>query len=147
MNITKWNIRIKNIFLGILATMMMFSFTSPVIKVSFATSVVVPAARGYVKVKKGENMNYNIQIQIRNLSEVTGLQPAKRTYVVWLISDHFITENLGQLDNSTSALHNKFKTSFETESLLKPSKIFITAEDEPDVPRPGVQVVLATNIF
>jgi hypothetical protein len=44
-------------------------------------------------------------------------------------------------------MSNKLKASFETVSPVKPTKIFITAEDDPGVQYPGTQVVLTTQAF
>ena len=41
-------------------------------KIGFLSSSIVPAARGYVKVKRDINGNYLIQVKISNLAEVNG---------------------------------------------------------------------------
>jgi hypothetical protein len=137
----------KNISLGILITMMMFSFTSCTKKVIFLTSSVVPAAKGYAFVKRDNNNNYDIKIRISNLAEVTRLQPSKQPYVVWMITDQRKTENIGKLNSSKSALSKQMKASFETVSSSKPTKIFISAENDGSTQYPGEQVILTTDIF
>ena len=132
----------KNFFLGILMTMMIFSFISCSTKAIFLTSSVVPAAEGYVKVKKDNNNNYVIQMQISNLAGVERLQPAKQTYVVWMVTDQGITKNIGRANSS-----NNLKVSFETVSSFKPIQIFITAEDNESAQYPGEQVVISTEKF
>jgi len=132
----------KNFFLGILTTMMIFSFISCSTKALFLTSSVVPAAEGYVKVKKDKNNNYVIQMQISNLAGVERLQPAKQTYVVWMVTDQGITKNIGRVNSS-----NNLKVSFETVSSFKPTQIFITAEDNESAQYPGDQVVISTEKF
>jgi len=132
----------KNLFLGILTTMMIFSFISCSTKALFLTSSVVPAAEGYVKVKKDKNNNYVIQMQISNLAGVERLQPAKQTYVVWMVTDQGITKNIGRVNSS-----NNLKVSFETVSSFKPTQIFITAEDNESAQYPGDQVVISTDKF
>jgi len=132
----------KNIFIGILTTVMILSFTSCSRKVTFLTSQVVPAAQGYVKVKKDNNNNYVIQIHISDLAGVERLQPAKQTYVVWMVTDREITKNIGRINSS-----NQLNASFETVSSYKPIKIFITAEEDESVQYPGDQVVLSTDSF
>jgi len=132
----------KNFFLGILMTMMIFSFISCSTKAIFLTSSVVPAAEGYVKVKKDNNNNYVIQMQISNLAGVERLQPAKQTYVVWMVTDQGITKNIGRVNSS-----NNLKISFETVSSFKPIQIFITAEDNESAQYPGEQVVISTEKF
>ena len=107
----------------------------------------MPAARGFVKVKKDDNKNYLIKIDLSNLAEVTRLQPSKNAYVVWLESDDHVAKNIGQIKSSESLLSNKLKASFETVSSSKPSKIYITAEDNAEIQYPGSQLVISTDNF
>ncbi len=116
-------------------------------KVSFQTSTVVPAAEGSVKMKKDNNNNYGIKIFLANLAEPERLQPSKNSYVVWMETDDNATQNIGQINTSTGFMSSKLKASFETVSSVKPTKIFITAEDDPGVQYPGMQVVLTTESF
>jgi len=137
----------KSILLIALTTMMAYSFSSCATKAKFATSSVAPAARGDVKIKKDKNKNYVIKIEITNLAEVSRLQPAKQTYIVWLVSDKDETKNLGKISSSSGTFSSKLKASFETVTSYKPTKIFITAEDDAAITYPSTQVVLATNRF
>jgi hypothetical protein len=137
----------KNILLGVFVIMILFVFDSCVTKAPFLNSSVVPAARGYAKVSRDKNQNYVIHLQLLNLAEVSRLQPAKRAYIVWMVSDQEITKNLGQIISSTSRMSSKLKASFETISAFKPVKIFITAEDDASTSYPGAQVVLSTDRF
>jgi hypothetical protein len=132
----------KNILLYVLSIMLIFSLGSCSTKALFLTSSVVPAAKGYVKVKTDKNNNYVIQMQISNLAGVERLQPAKQSYVVWMVTDQNNTKNIGRVNSS-----NKLKASFETVSSFKPVKIFITAEDDENVQYPDEQVVLSTDKF
>jgi hypothetical protein len=116
-------------------------------KVGFLSSSIVPAARGYVKVKRDINENYIIQVKISNLAEVNRLQPSKHAYVVWMITDHEITRSIGQIISSTTFLSTKLKASFQKVSSSKPIKIFITAEDEAGAQSPNEQVILTTDRF
>jgi hypothetical protein len=116
-------------------------------KIRFDTSTIVPAARGYVKVNKDRNNNFHIQISISDLSEVKRLQPAKETYVVWMVTDQETAKNIGQLISSKGFLSKKLKASFETVTSFNPVKIFITAEDDADSRYPGAMDVLTTNRF
>jgi len=116
-------------------------------KVGFLSSSVVPAARGYVKVKRDINENYLIQVKISNLAEVNRLQPSKQFYVVWMITDREITDNIGQIDSSTTFLSTKLKASFKSVSASKPIKIFITAEEDPITQTPDNRIILSTDRF
>ena len=116
-------------------------------KVEFLSSSIVPAARGYVKVKRDINESYIIQVKISNLAEVNRLQPSKQVYVVWMITDHEITENIGQINSSTTFLSTKLKASFKKVSSSKPIKIFITAEEDAIIQTPDEQIILSTDRF
>ena len=116
-------------------------------KVGFLTSSIVPAARGYIRVTRDRNENFVIRMKISNLAEVNRLQPAKQVYVVWMITDHEITVNIGQIDSSTTFLSTKLKASFKMCSAEKPIKIFITAEAEATAQTPDEQMVLSTDRF
>lgn len=130
-----------------ISTLLLFLFPSCAKKVNFLTSSVVPAARGSVKVSKDNNKNYNIHIELLNLSEPDRLQPSKKTYVVWMVTDEGETRNIGQLNSSSGFFSKQIKASFKTVSSLKPSKIFISAENDGSVQNPGTQVVLTTRDF
>jgi hypothetical protein len=116
-------------------------------RVGFLSSSIVPAARGYVKVKRDINENYIIQVIISNLAEVNRLQPSKQVYVVWMITDHEITDNIGQINSSTTFLSTKLKASFKKVSASKPIKIFITAEKDAITQTPNEQIILSTDRF
>lgn len=129
------------------AAIALFFFSSCARKISFQTSSVVPAARGDVKVKKDNNNNYSIQVSLNNLAEPKRLEPSKNTYVVWMETSDNVTKNIGQINSSTGFLSNKLKASFETVSSTKPTKIFLTAEDDAGIQYPGTQVIMTTNDF
>lgn len=137
----------RNILLAVFTIAMAFSLSSCATKAKFAVSTVAPAARGDVKVTKDKNKNYEIKIQIYNLAEVERLQPARKGYVVWLVSDNFETKNIGRITSSTGTFSKKLKASYETVTSYKPTKIFITAEADPSVSYPSTEVVLSTNAF
>ena len=137
----------KNILPGIFAMIFIFSLFSCATSVSFLNSAFVPAARGSVKIKTDNNKNYVIQITLSDLAEASRLEPAKLTYIVWMITDRDLTKNIGQLNSSKGFMSKQLKGSFKTVSSDKPVKIFITAEDDAAVQYPGTQVVLSTDKF
>lgn len=107
----------------------------------------MPAARGYVKVDRDDNENYVIQIDIVNLAEAKRLEPTRNTYVVWIETDEQMPKNIGQLNSSSSTFSKTLKASFKSVSSSKPTKVFITAEDDENTQYPGTQVVLSTSAF
>ncbi len=129
------------VILGLSVIMIMVSFNSCSKKTVFLPSSVVPAAEGHVKVKKDGNQNYVITLKVENLAEVDKMQPQKKTYVVWMETDRGDIKNIGQIVSSRNLNAN-----FETVSSFRPVKIFLTAEDNENVQRPGL-LVLSTDKF
>ncbi|MEO6719517.1 MAG: hypothetical protein ABIN67_04085 [Ferruginibacter sp.] len=119
--------------------------TSCAKKLTFARSPVVPAATGKVKYKKDDNNNYNITVDVENLAEAKNLTPPRELYVVWMESDRNRSRNIGQIDISSGLFSNKLKGSLKAVSTSKPSRFFITAEDDGNVQYPGSQRVLTTG--
>ncbi|HEX6334010.1 MAG TPA: hypothetical protein VFZ78_07270 [Flavisolibacter sp.] len=135
------------IIIAAVSLFVLFYVSSCATKVSFLNSTVVPAAEGTVKVKKDSNKNYDIKIELKNLAEPDRLQPSKSMYIVWMESSDNATRNLGRISSSSAFMSSKLKGSFEAVSSVKPTKIFITAEDQADIQYPGSLVVLTTNNF
>jgi hypothetical protein len=125
--------------------MLTASFSSCSKKVAFQTSTIVPAARGDVKVTKDENKNYLIQIKLENLAEVKRLDSSNEAYVVWMETDDSMVKNIGQIKSDSKFLSSKLKATFETVTPLKPTKIFITAEQDSEVQYPNNQIILTTG--
>ena len=142
---TTFNLIAKNLILGLFVIMLTASFTSCSKKVAFQTSTIVPAARGDVKVTKDENKNYLIQIKLENLAEVKRLDSSKEAYVVWMETEDSMVKNIGQIKSDSKFLSSKLKATFETVTPLKPTKIFITAENDSEVQYPNNQIILTTG--
>jgi hypothetical protein len=137
----------KTIVIGSAAIIAFMFFSSCARKAVFQVSPVVPAARGYAKVKRDYNKNYNIYVKLENLAEPERLTPPKKTYIVWLVANDNSTKNVGQVKTSTSLLSHTLRGTFETVSATKPIKVFITAEDDPTVQFPGSILVMTTKGF
>jgi hypothetical protein len=137
----------KNIITGFLVTFMAFTFSACAKKISFLPSAVAPAAEGRVKLTKDDNNNYAIQIELENLAESKRLTPPRQTYVVWMVTDQNVTKNIGQINSTTGLLSDRLRASFETVSSVKPTKIFITAEDDASIQYPGMQMIMTTATF
>jgi hypothetical protein len=134
-------------FLSVLAALvLLFSITSCARKAMFVQSAVIPAAKGKVKVKKDGNDNFRINVNVENLPPANELTPARAIYVLWMESSNG-TKNLGQLKTNTGLFSKTYKGSLETTSPYRPYRVFITAEDIPDVQFPGSQMIISTNAF
>ena len=147
MKTLKFNFLLRNVLLGASVVLLLISLTSCAKKITFQTSSVVPAARGKVTVDKDNNKNYVVKIKIDNLAEVKRLEPSKNVYIVWMETDESLVKNLGQIKSEPKFLSSKLKATFETVTAFKPTKIFITAEDNADTQYPGNQLILETTRF
>jgi hypothetical protein len=125
----------------------MFLCMSCARKISFATSTVVPAAEGTVKVKKDNNDNYAIKVEVKNLAEPHRLPQPRKVYVVWMQTANNGIQNLGQLSTSSGLFSSTLKASIEAVTAYKPTRLFITGEDAANVAYPGNYVVLNTSSF
>jgi hypothetical protein len=138
---------LTKIALGVLFLGLLLPMQSCSKKVKFENSPVVPAARGDVKISKNSNKNYVIKIKFDNLAEVNRLDPPKKTYVIWMVTDQQSTKNIGQIKSGSSMMSSKLKADFETATPFKPVKIFVTAEDDGNVEYPGMYTILSTSNF
>lgn len=116
-------------------------------KIIFQPSVAVPAATGKVKIKKDDNNNYSIILNVQNLADAKRLSPPQNTYVVWIMTKERGVQNIGQIKSSTGFLSGKIKASLNALSPFKPTRVFITAEKNSDVLYPGSQEILTTRNF
>jgi hypothetical protein len=116
-------------------------------KIRFDTSSIVPAAQGTVKLKTDKNNNHSINIDVRHLADPTRLTPAKSVYVAWIETDGKGPQNIGQLRTSSGLISNTLKASLEAVSPFKPTRLFITAEDQANIEYPSSYVVLNTTSF
>lgn len=111
-------------------------------KVVFPTSTVLPAADAVVKIDKDDSNNYDINLEVENMAKPDRLDPPRKTYVVWMVSEKNGTINMGNLK-----INNKLKGSLEAVTPYKPICFFITAEEKQDVATPSTQVVLNSENF
>ena len=137
----------NRIFSIALTFLFVLSLASCSRKISFQTSSVVPAAEGSVKVKKDNNNNYSIDLNVIRLADPKRLEPPKSTYVVWIETAENGSKNIGSLNTSSSMFSKTLKSSLKTVTPFKPVSLYITAEDNADIQYPGSQVVLRTNRF
>lgn len=112
---------IKN--LAVICAIMLI--TSCVSTAKFPISDVTPAADITAKVKKQGKPNYLVTITANNLAATERLNPPKKIYVIWAVSEAGIVRNVGHFTQE-NAVQSTYKASFP----YQPIEIFITAEDE-----------------
>lgn len=114
-------------------------------KIIFPVSKVIPSADAVAKIKKDKNNNYQIGLEVKNLTSPDRLSPPREMYVVWIKTDKD-TINLGQLKSSKSMFSSSRNASMTTTTPHKPSYFMITAEDQANNKHPGLQVVLESSV-
>ena len=148
----------KKIILSISATLMLsflFSCAKKTTSISKSetpapteATTTLPETTGMVQIKRDVNSNYVVQINLRELEASKQLDPASsKSYIVWMDTDNQKPINLGQINSNTGWLTDKSKASFEGVSEFKPTKVFITTENNATVKTPGKQIVWSTNRF
>jgi hypothetical protein len=100
-----------------------------------------------MQIKRDAAGNYVIQLVIVNLEPVKLMKPVKEGYVVWMISESNVTTNIGTIEGANNWTTRKDKSKFEAASIVKPTKVFITAETDLQAQKPGTQVVWSTGTF
>jgi hypothetical protein len=115
-------------------------------KMNFQSSNIVPAAEGNVKIKKDNNNNYRVDVSVTNLAEPKKLSPPKDTYVVWIETSNGVT-NAGRMGSSSGLFSSALKAKLTATSLSKPTRVFITAENDGNITFPGSEIVLSTGSF
>lgn len=128
----------KTIVSSLVLTLLLGSCTP---SMNFLPSSVVPAASGKVQVKRDKNQNYVVKVDVRNLAPADRLTPPGRTYVVWMESDRNTIKKLGLLEPRSKSLD----ASLSATAVADPGRIFVTAEDSPEIQYPGGTEVLATK--
>ena len=108
---------------------------------NFLPSSVVPAATGKVQIKRDKNENYLIKLNVRNLAPADRLSPPARTYIAWMESGSNSIRKLGLLEPKSRNL----EAALTATAVANPERIFVTAENGPDVQNPGGNEVLATR--
>lgn len=135
-------LRIQN---GLLALLVLF-FLSCSQRVAFQNSTVVPGAEGKVKIGKDNNGNQTVNVEVVNLAQPEMLPNPQKTYVVWAQTPDG-TRNLGQLRTSKGLIGSSYKGELTAIVQSKPSRVFITAEQDGTTTFPGNYVVLTTDNF
>jgi hypothetical protein len=117
-----------------IVTVVLITSCSSTIK--FPVSQITPAADITAKSKKQGKSNYLVTIKADNLANSERLNPPKKTYVIWVVSDSGVIRNVGNFaqKNAVSATYN---ASFP----YKPIEIFITAEEVDGLCEPaGIEI-------
>lgn len=91
--------------------------------IKFPVSEVTPAADITAKVTKQGKPNYLVTLEANNLAAPERLEPPRRIYVIWAVSEAGVVRNVGHFIQE-NAVKATWKASFP----YKPVEVFITAE-------------------
>lgn len=136
---------VKSLLFILMTTLLVINLRSCAKKIMFEQSSIVPGAEGSVKITKDRNSNYSIHIDVLHLAEPKKLQPAKSVYLVWMQTEDNSTKNIGILNSSSSLLSKTLKASLHTVTPFKPTRIYVTAEDDSKITFPAGETVLTTG--
>lgn len=118
----------KNLF----ALIMILLLASCATGTRFPVSGLVPAADITALKKKDKHNNYTLNVTARNLASVDRVDPAKKTYVVWVVTKNEGTKNIGQL-----SVRNAKTSSLKSLTAFDFTEVFITAEEQGDIVYPS----------
>lgn len=95
--------------------------------------------------KKDNNSNYSIDLNVKRLAEPKRLSPAKEMYIVWMDTEQNGRKNIGQLKTSSGLFSSALTSSLKTVATFKPTGFLTTAEDNANIQYPEGQTVLSTG--
>ncbi|MBE0422469.1 MAG: hypothetical protein IBX66_00865 [Lutibacter sp.] len=125
----------KSLIKLLFVTVLVF-LTSCATTTKFPVSSVAPAAEITAKKKQDKNNNYVIEVTAKNLASADRVDPSKKNYNVWIVTENNGTKNAGMLVNK-----NAKTASLKTSTPFDVKEIFITAEDQGDYSYPvGIEI-------
>ena len=111
------------------------------------TSSFIPVSRAYVKVKADQHDQYRITVYLTHLMKNPQIQSARQSYVVWMVSESGVIQNIGALRASSFLSPSAFKSTFRPGMDDKPVRIYITVEDDPGIAHSNTAIVFSTSRF
>jgi hypothetical protein len=100
-----------------------------------------PAAHGTVTVKTGSNGNARVTVNVKDLAQPDALTPPEHTYVVWVQPPGKSPRNIGALQ-----VDKNLTGQLSTDTPFHAFKIFITAENYPQITAPQGPRVLSAQV-
>lgn len=129
----------KSLINLLIVTVLVF-LTSCATTTKFPVSSITPAAEITATKKQDKNNNYVIEVTAKNLASADRVDPTKKNYSVWFVTENNGTKNAGMLVNK-----NAKTATLKTSTPYDVKEIFITAEDQGDYSYPvGVEISRTT---
>ena len=107
----------------------------------FPVSDTVPGAHIEAKLSEDENDNTEIEITADHLANPERLSPSKNLYVVWVVTETGMVKNVGKLIQD-----GRKKVKLDVLTPFKVKEIFITAEEDGNVTKPGKMLITSKKI-
>ena len=126
----------------LLIVLLLVTLGSCTTSIKFPVSKTVPSAEGVAKISKDKNGNYQIQLTVKHLANPERLTPPRNQYIVWALSEDAKNQNIGRLSISKS-----MAGSLKTSTPFRPVQLFVTAETEGTINRPGTYELFRTENF
>jgi hypothetical protein len=103
----------------------------------------VPAAKGEVKAKEGDNGNTLIEVKVEHLAPAKALQDTASTYVVWVRprTGSTVPQNVGAL-----SVNDQREGSLETVTPLEEFDLLVTPEPSASVTEPSGEPVFTAIV-
>jgi hypothetical protein len=79
--------------INLLFVVVLVLLTSCATTAKFPVSSVTPAAEITAKKKQDKNKNYVIEVTAKNLASANRVDPTKKNYNVWIVTDNIGTKN------------------------------------------------------
>jgi hypothetical protein len=127
-------------FINVLSVTIILFLTSCATTTKFPVSNITPAAEITAKKKQDSNKNYIIEVTAKNLASANRVDPSKKNYNVWIVTENSSTKNAGMLVNKNAKTATlKIVTPYDVK------EIFITAEDQGNYSYPlGIEISRTT---
>ena len=91
-------------FINVLSVTIILFLTSCATTTKFPVSNITPAAEITAKKKQDSNKNYIIEVTAKNLASANRVDPSKKNYNVWIVTENSSTKNAGMLVNKNEII-------------------------------------------
>lgn len=108
----------------------------------FKNSPQLPGAKGFAKATVTEDDHFLLVVKVNHLINPEQLVPAKKVYVIWVM-----TEEGGAMNTGTLTI-DETRTGFFTRKIqFRPFRVFISAENDSRIIAPVGQIVLRSRFL
>lgn len=117
-------------------------FSSCNMAARFKHSSVLPDAKGFAKATITEDDHFLLVVKVNHLINPEQLVPAKKVYVIWVM-----TQEGGSMNTGTLTIDETRTGSFTRKIQFRPFRVFISAENDSRTITPEGQIVLRSRFL